>query len=322
MFTFIDLFCGIGGFRLGLERLGGKCVLSCEKDKNARITYETWHGEIPHPDVMTLEGSDIPDHDILCAGFPCQPFSAAGKQRGMDDPRGLLFEEIIRIAREKRPKVLFLENVPRLLTHDKGNTWRIIKTAIEDLGYHVYHRVFDARCYVPQKRKRVYIVAFKDRVDFTFPDFQGTEKPLRDILEPNPDPKYTYTDDQFQKLEAHKQRHIKSSKGGFGYEISNLDRPANTLLAMYKKGLALRILIPQENQNPRLLTPREAARVMGFPDDLPIVVSDNHAYHQFGNAVIPPVIEAIGREIVKSLSGETETFKLKRPSLRGLKRAA
>lgn len=313
-FTFTDLFAGIGGFRIALEKLGGRSVFSCEWDKYAQKTYKAWFNEVPHGDIREIKPADIPDHDILAAGFPCQPFSIAGvskkkslgREHGFKDvTQGTLFFYLAAIIEIKRPPVLFLENVKNLQSHDGGRTWKVIKHTLESLNYWVFNKVIDAASWVPQHRERVYIVCF-DKFTFTqrplfeFPTPPDGDKPrLLDILEPSPDPKYTLTDHLWKYLQNYAEKH-KAKGNGFGFGLADPQGITRTLSARYYKD-GSEILIPQANQNPRRLTPRECAKLMGFDDSLPIVVSDTQAYKQFGNAVVPKVAEAVGRQIIRIL---------------------
>ena len=313
-FTFIDLFAGIGGFRTALTPLGGECVFSSEWDSHSQKTYRAWFGETPHGDIRTIAPEAIPDHDVLAAGFPCQPFSIAGvskknslgRQHGFKcDTQGNLFFTLAAIAKAKRPPVLLLENVKNLQSHDRGRTWAVIHETLTDLDYVVFHRVIDAAGWVPQHRERIYIVGFDRRVfgeapPFTFPaPTFGRAPKLADILDPSPDARYTLSDHLWRYLQAYAKKH--QAKGnGFGYGLAAPDGVTRTLSARYFKD-GSEILVPQDGRNPRRLTPRECARLMGFPDSRPIVVSDTQAYRQFGNAVVPMVVEAIGRQIVRVL---------------------
>jgi len=314
-FRFIDLFAGIGGFRIGLERLGGECVFSCEWDAHSQKTYAAWFGETPAGDIRQIRAEDIPNHDILAAGFPCQPFSIAGvsKKKSLgrnhgfaDEKQGNLFFEIERIATAAETPVLILENVKNLLSHDRGNTWRVMCTRLRGAGYQVFHQVIDARAYVPQHRERVFIVCFREAVfgldvPFGFPRSNGSSPPLRDALEERPDDKYTLSDHLWNYLQAYAERQ-RLRGNGFGYGIADPEGHTRTLSARYYKDGA-EILIAQEgDRNPRRLTPREAARIMGFPDALPIVVSDTQAYRQFGNAVVPPVVSAVGARVLQTMA--------------------
>lgn len=314
-FKFVDLFAGIGGFRIALERLGGKCIFSSEWDKYCQKTYKAWFGEIPHADIRKVKPSEIPDHDILAAGFPCQPFSIAGvskkkslgRAHGFKDAiQGTLFFNLATIIEIKRPPVLFLENVKNLQSHDKGRTWKVIHETLENLDYWVFHKVIDAVGWVPQHRERIYIICFdrksfpvKPPFVFPFPP-EGTRPKLSDILVSLPDAKYTLTDHLWNYLQEYAKRH-RAKGNGFGFGLANPQGITRTMSARYYKD-GSEILIPQNKRNPRRLTPRECARLMGFGEYLPIVVSDTQAYRQFGNAVVPKVVEMVGRQIVKVLS--------------------
>ncbi len=312
-FSFIDLFAGIGGFRLALERIGGRCVFSSEWDKLAQTTYQANYGDVPAGDITQISAGSIPDHDLLTAGFPCQPFSIAGvtKHNALGSAHGFahttqgtLFFDVARIIAEKRPRAFILENVKNLKTHDKGRTFTVIEeTLTHELGYYVYYDVIDARAVVPQHRERIYIVGFREPRRFNFPELPQVRPRLRDILESQVDPKYTLTDHLWLYLQEYAKKH-KAKGNGFGFGLADLDGVARTLSARYYKD-GSEILIPQAGQNPRRLTPRECARLMGFPETFQIVVSDTRAYKQFGNAVVVPVVEAIAREVIRSLEGDT-----------------
>ena len=303
-FTFIDLFAGIGGFRIALQELGGKCVFSSEWEPHAKETYLNNYGEVPFGDItrFTQSGSSeallangVPPHTILCGGFPCQPFSQAGLKRGFDDARGTLFFDILKIALDQRPPVLFLENVKRLKTHDSGNTFKIICNSLRDINYKVYAKVLRAADFgVPQNRERIFIVAFADPIHFEFPKSipDSQKQSLSSILEPDPDPKYTISD----ALWAGHQRRLKEHRekgNGFGYSLFNKDsKYVNTISARYWKD-GSEILIEQKGKNPRILTPRECARIQGFPEQFKFHCSKRYAYQQFGNSVAKPVIRAV-----------------------------
>ncbi len=312
-FTFIDLFAGIGGFRSALEKLGGQCRFSCEWDKYSRRTYEAWYGDVPADDIRKLNAADIPDHDVLAAGFPCQPFSIAGVSKrqslGMAhgfecEIQGNLFFQLAAIIEARRPAALFLENVKNLKSHDKGRTWQVIRNRLHDLDYWIFDKVIDAAGWVPQHRERVYIVcfdknAFPERPLFEFPRTPEGAKPrLLDILESAPDPKYTLTEHLWNYLQRYAEGH-RAKGNGFGFGLADLTGISRTLSARYYKDGA-EVLIPQDGKPPRRLTPLECARLMGF-DEKKIVVSDTQAYRQFGNAVVPKVVEAIGRQILKAM---------------------
>jgi DNA (cytosine-5)-methyltransferase 1 len=324
-FTFIDLFAGIGGFRSALEKLGGRCRFSCEWDKYSQRTYEAWYGDIPHDDIRKVKIDDIPNHDVLAAGFPCQPFSIAGVSKrqslGMAHgfkcvAQGNLFFQLATIIDAKRPAVLLLENVKNLKSHDKGRTWQVIQDRLNELGYWIFDRVIDAAAWVPQHRERVYIVcfdknAFPERPPFEFPQAPEHQTPtLADILEPAPDPKYTLTEHLWNYLQRYAEGH-RAKGNGFGFGLVDPAGISRTLSARYYKD-GSEILIPQgSGKPPRRLTPLECARLMGF-DEKKIVVSDTQAYRQFGNAVVPKVVEAVARQIVKvmfwKLSQEESLF--------------
>lgn len=310
-FSFIDLFAGIGGLRLGVEMTGGRCLFSSEWDRNSQKTYAAWFGEEPHGDITKIDPQSIPPHDLLVAGFPCQPFSIAGvskknslgRAHGFKDAtQGTLFFQVASIIDVKRPPCVLLENVKNLMSHDKGRTWQVIRSTLEELGYTVFTRVIDAADFVPQHRERVFIVAFDKDVFGDSPPFSFAARPLGDppklgsILEPEVDPKYTLSDLLWQYLQDYAEKH-RQKGNGFGYGLVGPEDTTRTLSARYYKD-GSEILIRQRRRNPRRLTPREAARLMGFPDELPIVVSDTQAYRQFGNAVVPAVAESVARSIV------------------------
>ena len=313
-FTFIDLFAGIGGMRIAFEKAGGKCIFSSEWDKFAQQTYEANFGEKPEGDIRKIKSSDIPDHDILIAGFPCQPFSisgvskknALGKPHGFDDPtQGTLFFEIKRVLEDKKPAAFLLENVKNLRSHDKGNTYRVIKKTLKDLGYTIFDQVIDADTYVPQHRERIFIVGFRDPTSFLFPDHKPKVKPkFRQILEKNVPDKYTLTNHLWNYLQNYAKKH-KANGNGFGFGMTDLDGRSRTLSARYYKD-GSEVLIPQgKGENPRRLTPKECAKLMGFTQlkpDFKIPVSDTQAYKQFGNAVVVPVVYDIAKKIMKNLN--------------------
>ena len=311
-FRFIDLFSGIGGMHIGMKKAGGECVFACEWDKYAQKTYSAWFGICPHGDIRKINPENIPDHNVLTAGFPCQPFSLAGvsKKQSMgrlhgfqDEKQGNLFFYIAKIAEIKRPEVLILENVKNLVSHDKGQTWNVIKTTIENLGYKVFKQIIDAKDYVPQHRERIFIVAFDkkvfgDNIPFEYPAPPKGRKPrLSDILEKKCNPRYTLSDNLWEYLQQYAKKH-KEKGNGFGFGMARLNSISRTLSARYHKD-GSEILIPQKNKNPRRLTPKECAKLMGFPKELPIVVSDTQAYRQFGNALVPPIAESVAKEVVK-----------------------
>jgi DNA (cytosine-5)-methyltransferase 1 len=313
-FGFIDLFAGIGGLRLGLERVGGRCLFSSEWDRYCQKTYKAWFGEEPAGDITKILAADIPDHDLLAAGFPCQPFSIAGvskknslgRAHGFKDAtQGNLFFNLASIIQIKRPPAILLENVKNLQSHDQGRTWNVIKSTLEDLEYRIFTRVIDAAAWVPQHRERIFIVGFDRRVfgdgpPFEFPPTPEAEAPkLKTILEPDPDPKYILSAHLWDYLQAYARRH-KEKGNGFGFGFGNPEGVTRTLSARYFKD-GSEILIARGRGRPRRLTPRECARLMGFPDSLPIVVSDTQAYKQFGNALVPAVAAAVAAQIVRVL---------------------
>lgn len=308
-FRFIDLFAGIGGIRIPFQELGGACVFSSEWDQFAQKTYTVNFGETPSGDITMIESSSIPDFDILLGGFPCQPFSSAGLKKGFADTRGTLFFEIERIIRDKRPKAFLLENVKQLQTHDKGRTLKVILSHINDLDYYVKYVVLRAGDFgVPQNRERTYIVGFDknyfdiaEGYDFQFPTPTYERTRLGDILEHNVDERYTLTDAIWEGFKKRKQNNIDRG-AGFGYCLFNEDSPyVSTLVARYYKD-GQEILIDQgPDKNPRKLTPRECARLQGFPDSFIIPVSNSQAYKQFGNSVAVPVIRAIAKRILEEM---------------------
>lgn len=318
-FTFIDLFAGIGGMRLAFEACGGQCVFSSEWDRYCRKTYFDNFGVIPHGDITKINARDIPDHDILVAGFPCQPFSIAGvskknslgrKTGFLDKTQGTLFFDIVRILDEKRPRAFLLENVKNLRSHDRGNTWKVIMESLEELDYEVFSDILDGQLYVPQHRERVFIVGFDrkrygDNIDFTFNLKPPKNKPvLKDILEKEVDSKYTLSDRLWQYLQDYAVRH-RAKGNGFGFGLADLNGITRTLSARYYKD-GSEILVPQEGKNPRRLTPRECARLQGFDDSFIISVSDTQAYKQFGNSVVVPLVSAIAELIVKKMESMKE----------------
>lgn len=311
---FIDLFCGIGGMRLGFEDAGFpcQCVFSCDWDKYAQKTYEANFGELPRGNIREMHGAEIPDHDILLAGFPCQPFSISGvsKKNALRRPHGFrdktqgnLFFEIARILNDKRPQAFILENVKHLLRHDHGRTIEIIYETLRDgLKYFVHPPVIlDASSYVPQHRERVFIVGFRERRSFKPPVLEDRHPRMRDILEPNPHEKYTLSTHLWTYLQNYAKKH-QAAGNGFGFGLADLDGISRTLSARYYKD-GSEILIPRGgSRNPRRLTPRECARLMGFPPSFKIPVSDTQAYKQFGNSVVVPVVTALARQVIASIN--------------------
>lgn len=312
-YRMIDLFAGIGGTRLGFYQTKKvNIVFSSEFDEHAVKTYKANYGEQPFGDITKIESKSIPEHDILVGGFPCQAFSQAGKKLGFEDTRGTLFFEIARILKEKQPRAFLLENVKNLTLHDHGKTFEVIVNTLEELGYEVFPCLFKAKDFgVPQNRERIYIVGFnKDKVsnynDFVMPIPPCSETKVGQILESNVDEKYTISDKLWDGHQRRKAEH-KEKGNGFGYTLFTADSPyTNTISARYYKD-GSEILIAQEGKNPRKITPREAARLQGFPEDFIIPVSDTQAYKQFGNSVAVPVIHAIAEEIIKVLDGSSKT---------------
>ncbi len=307
---FIDLFCGIGGFRIGFERAGCECVFSSDWDKYSQITYaENFHDK-PHGDIHAVAMADIPAHDILCAGFPCQPFSIAGvskknslgRKHGFEDEKqGNLFFSIADILDFHRPAAFVLENVKNLKSHDGGKTFDIIyRTLTVSLGYDVHCKIIDARSVVPQHRERVFLVGFREPRYFEFPEFPSVGPKLSSILETTPDPKYTLTEHLWQYLQDYAAKH-RVAGNGFGYNLVTENGTARTLSARYHKD-GSEILIKQNGKIPRRLTPRECARLMGYPDDYRIVVSDTQAYRQFGNSIVVPVVERVAKAVCETLA--------------------
>jgi DNA (cytosine-5)-methyltransferase 1 len=308
---FIDLFCGIGGFRLGFESTGGECVFSSDWDRFSQQTYEANFGEKPHGDIHELTVEDIPTHDVLCAGFPCQPFSIAGvskklslgRKHGFDDEKqGNLFFEIARILDHHRPAAFVLENVKNLKGHDKGRTFEIIyKTLTEELGYTVHDKIIDAQSLVPQHRERIFLVGFREPQPFEWPNFPEHGPTLSSILEDKVDDKYTLSTHLWGYLQNYKKKH-QAQGNGFGFGLFTGDGVARTLSARYYKDGSEILISRGGRKNPRRLTPRECARLMGYPDTFKIPVSDTQAYRQFGNSVVMPVVKRIARSVSKPLN--------------------
>lgn len=322
-FTFIDLFAGIGGIRLAFQNLGGKCLFSSEWNDFAKITYETNFGEVPFGDITKIPEKWIPDHDILTAGFPCQPFSIAGVSKKnalgrahgfLDKTQGTLFFDVARIIAFKKPKAFLLENVKNLLSHDKGNTFKIILKTLKELGYSVHYKVLDGKHFVPQHRERIIIVGFRvdifhSKENFEFPQLPVQTRTIKEILIEDIESKYTLSDKLWNYLKEYAKKH-KAKGNGFGYGLIDLNGISRTMSARYYKDGA-EILIPQTDKNPRRLIPRECARLQGFPDEFLINVSDNQAYRQFGNSVVVPLIQAVGINIIKELLSINELNKIK-----------
>lgn len=339
-FTFIDLFAGIGGIRLGFESVSGECVFSSEWNEYSKKSYQANFGEEEHfiGDITTFPADNVPDHDVLLAGFPCQPFSIAGvtKSNALGRPHGFesttqgtLFFDVARIIAAKRPKAFMLENVKNLISHNKGHTFEVIRNTLErELGYQVFWKVIDGRVWVPQHRERIIIVGFREETDFSWdsiilPDVRMV---LKDILHPEDgtepaeppyttgskalvNSKYTLSDNLWEYLQDYAAKH-KAKGNGFGFGLVTKDDVARTLSARYYKD-GSEILVSRDTKtkknNPRRLTPRECARLMGFDDTFKIVVSDTQAYKQFGNSVVVPVIKAVAKVMEPYLINDTKT---------------
>lgn len=334
-FTFIDLFAGIGGLRYGFESIGGRCVFTCERDKYSQQTYRANFGDEHEiaADINDVVIEDIPAHDVLLAGFPCQPFSIAGvsKKNALNRPHGFacdaqgtLFFRLAEVIRHHRPKAFLLENVKNLVNHDKGNTFRVIRNVLEkELGYNIDWKVIDGKSFVPQHRERIFIVGFREPCGFSF-DNMDIPSPLKGpklatILHPEdgseaPEPpytdgnignvsdKYTLSEKLWQYLQDYAAKH-KAKGNGFGFGLFGPEDVARTLSARYHKD-GSEILIRREDGRPRRLTPRECARLMGFETDereFRIPVSDTQAYRQFGNAVVVQAVEAVARHMLPQL---------------------
>lgn len=300
LFTFIDLFAGIGGIRIGFENNGGRCVFSSEWDRFAQETYKINFGEIPYGDIRKISPEEIPSFDFLLAGFPCQPFSHAGLKKGFADTRGTLFFDIAKIINHHHPSVVFLENVKGLKSHDKGRTLKIINAVLEKMGYNVYKKIINAKDFgLPQNRERIYIIGFLGDVDFSFPQSLNKKTKVGNVLERRVPDKYTISDKIWTSHKRRKKEHRKKGNG-FGYSLFNENSEyTSTISARYYKD-GSEILINQRGKNPRKITPREAARLQGFPEWFEIPVSDTQAYKQFGNSVAVPVIAALAKEVKKS----------------------
>jgi DNA (cytosine-5)-methyltransferase 1 len=318
-FRFIDLFAGIGGFRIALSAIGGRCVFTSEWDKHSQATYRAWFGHQPNGDINAIEPADIPDHDILAAGFPCQPFSLAGVSKKVSlgqahgfkcQRQGNLFFRICDIAAVKRPGILLLENVKNLRSHDEGRTWAVITSELDSLGYEVHSQIIDARGWVPQHRERIFLVCFDRKrygtsVNFQFPTSPKKGPVLESILEQDVDAKYVLSQHLWNYLQAYAEKHRKAGNG-FGFGLVGPRDVARTLSARYHKD-GSEILVKRGSGRPRRLTPRECARLMGYSEKVarrfgfrngfPTVVSDTQAYRQFGNSVVPAVVEAIAKQI-------------------------
>lgn len=327
-FSFIDLFAGIGGTRLGFQQAGGKCVFTSEWNKWAVETYQANFSN-KHPiigDIVSFPAEEVPDHDVLLAGFPCQPFSISGvsKRNSLGRPHGFecttqgtLFFDVARIIAAKQPKAFFLENVKNLVSHDRGNTFKVIvETLRDELGYEVHYKVINGRHWVPQNRERIFIVGFKEKTNFSWDDLviPTDTKTLKSILHPEDgtesseghytkgelakvSSKYFLSDRLWSYLQDYAEKH-RARGNGFGYGLVTEADVARTLSARYYKDGSEILVSRGKNKNPRRLTPRECARLMGFPDNFVIPVSDTQAYKQFGNSVIVPLISEIAKNMV------------------------
>lgn len=300
-FTFIDLFAGIGGIRIPFDRLGGKCLFSSEWDKFAQQTYEANFGELPQGDISEIHTDEIPKHDILLGGFPCQAFSIMGNQLGFADTRGTLFFEIERILKARKPKAFLLENVKQLRGHDKGRTLQVILTKLEQLGYKVKYEVLNALNFgLPQKRERIIIVGFLDHsVEFQFPKGSDIKITLSDILEPdeNVDKKY-FASDAIIKNRLEKVQGKNIITPSIWHENKAGDIGVNEFSCALRAGASYNYLLVNGK---RRLTPKELLRLQGFPEGFKVVVSDQQIRKQTGNSVAVPVIEAVAKEMVNSL---------------------
>ena len=313
-YTFIDLFAGIGGMHIAYASAGARCVYSNEWNKYSQQTYYANFGIQPDDDITKVVAEDIPDHDILVAGFPCQPFSIAGVSKkqslgratGFEDKtQGTLFFDVCRILKAKRPKAFMLENVKNLCSHDRGRTFKVIQESLAELNYKVFFQILDGKAYVPQHRERIVIVGFDmerygEDINFEFALEPDVRQPvMRDILETDVSDKYTLSDKLWTYLQNYAAKH-KAAGNGFGYGIAPLDGISRTISARYYKD-GSEILIAQEGKNPRRLTPRECARLQGFPDSFKIPVSDTQAYKQFGNSVVVPLMAEVAKLVVGKL---------------------
>lgn len=341
-FTFIDLFAGIGGLRRGFETINGRCIFTSEWNKYSQLTYQANFND-EHPivgDITKVHTDEIPDHDVLLGGFPCQPFSIAGvsKKNALGRPHGFhceeqgnLFFDVARIIKAKRPKAFLLENVKNLLSHDRGRTFKIVSQVLrEELGYHIDCRVVDGRSFVPQHRERIFIAGFRDGKGFSFNDFQvpdaakgprlasilhpedgseATEPPYTEGEKGIVSPRYVLSDHLWSYLQRYAEKH-RAKGNGFGFGLVGPTDVSRTLSARYHKD-GSEVLIERLGGNPRRLTPRECARLMGFdrPGLRPmfIPVSDTQAYRQFGNAVVVPAVEAVARHMKPWITGEASS---------------
>lgn len=315
----IDLFAGIGGVKLGLEQAGIDVIFSNDIDKYCKLTFDTNFPRdiLDNRDIKTIDSTDIPDHDILAAGFPCQPFSMAGKQRGFEDPRGSLFYQVVRIINDKRPAAFILENVRNLVSHNKGETFKTILHELEEnLGYKVHYKILNSKHFgLPQRRERVYIVGFKEDIPFSFPEESEPSAKISDILEDNVEDFYFLSQKYYEGLAKHKERH-REKGSGFGFEIlepnglshalvvGNMGRERNLIkdqprTGFYSEGMDK--AVTKNSSGVRKLTIRECARLQGFPEDFEFPVTKTQAYKQLGNAVSVPVVFKVAEKVKLSL---------------------
>lgn len=306
-FTFIDLFAGIGGIRLGFEAVGGHCVFSSEFDEDACKTYEANFGEHPSGDITKIKAQNIPDFDILLGGFPCQAFSIIGKKEGFSNETcGTLFFDIERILKEKRPKAFLLENVRNLVSHDKGRTFKIITSHLEALGYHIYAKILNALDYgVPQKRERIIIVGFLDNVIFKFPDPipEKNRTPLSNILEKNVDSKY-YVKERIKLSRLERLKDKNYPKPYISHENMSGSITPHPYSSCLRAGASANYILINDERRP---TEREMLRLQGFPDSFKIILPYGKIKHQCGNSVAVPVIKAVAKEMIDSLKAYERT---------------
>ncbi|HRX63487.1 MAG TPA: DNA cytosine methyltransferase [Candidatus Absconditabacterales bacterium] len=317
MFKFVDFFAGVGGFHLALSRLGGQCVSVCEIDKKAMETYrlnfyehnkELFDSGYFFEDITKLSGNEIPDHDIFCAGFPCQAFSIAGYRKGFEDDRGNLFFDVARIIEKKKPSVVFLENVKNLVSHDNGNTFKVIKETLVELGYYVHFKVLNSHQYgnVPQNRERIYIVGFRDKNAFNrfhFPSKIGLEVSFRDLLNEDAEEKYYYNNSHlYEKLVEGMKRYDTVYQWRRQYVRENKMGLCPTLTANMGTG-GHNVPLIMDKKGIRKMTPRETFRMQGYPSNFKLPkLADSHLYKQAGNSVSVPVLERIGVSILEAIN--------------------
>jgi DNA (cytosine-5)-methyltransferase 1 len=313
--SFIDLFCGIGGFRIALESFGAECTFSIDIDKHSCQTYKSNFGEYPQGDIKKINAENVPAHDILCAGFPCQSFSISGKQKGFNDTRGTLFFDIVRIVKYHKPKLLILENVKNLKMHDKRKTFKIIKNTLNDLGYNVYYDIINGSNYgIPQHRERIYLICIKKELNnhnFFFPQPSNAKISIMDILLNNEEcqeyiiqKKYELNETKLKKCESiiHKPLRVGTvNKGGQRDRIYSPNGHAITLSAE-GGGTGAKTGLYIVNNKVRKLHPRETARLMGFPDSFKYNESTSQAHRQFGNSVIVDVVQCLLKKVVDDRS--------------------